>query len=146
MASIIAMRGDGFKPHIVKAIVDSDNTVTSISIEKWKMKSIEKKHYERVIKAMQMVIRGPYKHNTGWRFGKTKYTIAGKTGTAELYHRYNDNNKTVPRRLRDHALFIGFAPVKKPKIAIALLIEHEPSAVGVARKIFDAYFSTKQQL
>ena len=140
MASILAMRGNGFKPHIIKSILDNKQISYTQPIEKWQMQPIKKIHYERIIKAMQMVIHGPYKHNTAWRFGKTSYSIAGKTGTAELYHRYTENALNIPRRLRDHALFIGFAPVKNPKVAIALLIEHEPSAVTVARKIFDAYF------
>jgi penicillin-binding protein 2 len=74
------------------------------------------------------------------------YRIAGKTGTAQVFsigqnEKYNE--KDVDERLRDHALFISFAPAEDPKLAVAVLVENGRSGSGtaapIARKIFDAY-------
>ena len=45
----------------------------------------------------------------------------------------------LPKSLRDDSLFITFAPVEHPKIAVAVVVEHTPEAPAVARKILDAY-------
>ena len=90
---------------------------------------------------MQKVIRDP--HGTGYRFGRNPpHSAAGKTGTAQLVsikqgERYIPAE--IPKHLRDHSLFIGFAPVNKPKIAIAVIIENGHNAAGIAREIMDYY-------
>ncbi|MBC7184437.1 MAG: penicillin-binding protein 2, partial [Marinobacter sp.] len=49
----------------------------------------------------------------------------------------------IRERLRDHALFVGFAPVDNPKIAVAVIVENGGSGSGtaapVARALFDAW-------
>jgi penicillin-binding protein 2 len=80
------------------------------------------------------------------------YSIAGKTGTAQVYsigqtERYDA--KTVAERLRDHALFVAFAPAEAPRLAIAVLVENGGAgsavAAPIARAIFDAYLSEQPQ-
>jgi len=55
------------------------------------------------------------------------------------------NEKEVGERLRDHALFVAFAPAEAPKIAIAVLVENggfgAAAAAPIARAIFDAYLN-----
>jgi len=82
---------------------------------------------------------------TAYRIGyNAPYKIAGKTGTAQVksiaqgqYYR----EKETPERLRDHALFIAFAPVGDPKVAVAVIVEnggHGGSAAApIAREIMD---------
>lgn len=74
------------------------------------------------------------------------YLIAGKTGTAQVFsmkqnERYDASR--VSKRLRDHALFIAFAPADKPRIALAVLVENGghggSTAAPIARKVFDYY-------
>ncbi len=73
------------------------------------------------------------------------YRIAGKTGTAQVFsigqnERYRESE--VQERLRDHGLFIAFAPAEAPKLAVAVVIEngkHGSAAALIARKVFDAY-------
>jgi penicillin-binding protein 2 len=76
------------------------------------------------------------------------YQMAGKTGTAQVFtvgqnEKYNEAD--VTERLRDHALFIAFAPADAPKLAVAVLVENGRSGSGtaapVARKVFDAYLA-----
>ena len=74
----------------------------------------------------------------------TSYDIAGKTGTSQVFTIKQDEEydvETVPERLRDHSLYIGFAPAKNPKVALAIIVENggfgAKSAGPIARKIFD---------
>ena len=74
-----------------------------------------------------------------------KYTFAGKTGTAQVFGlkggKYNEAE--IDERLRDHALFIAYAPAEAPRIAVAVMVEnggHGGSAAApIARKVFDTY-------
>ena len=77
-------------------------------------------------------------------------SVAAKTGTAQVFslgqgQKYNA--ASISERLRDHALFVAFAPADQPKIAIAVLVEnggHGGSAAApIARRIFDAYLLGK---
>jgi penicillin-binding protein 2 len=76
------------------------------------------------------------------------FQIAGKTGTAQVFtvgqnEKYREAD--VAERLRDHALFIAFAPAHDPKLAVAVLVENGRSGSGtaapIARKVFDAYLN-----
>jgi penicillin-binding protein 2 len=76
----------------------------------------------------------------------SKYKIAGKTGTAQVYTiKQTDSTraKISDERRRDHAWFIAFAPVEDPKIAVAVLVENggfgAAAAAPIARKVLDAY-------
>ncbi|WP_461481811.1 penicillin-binding protein 2 [Porticoccus sp.] len=74
------------------------------------------------------------------------YHIAGKTGTAQVIGIKQDENydaATVAMRNRDHALFIAFAPVEQPRIAVSVIVENgehgSSTAAPLARKLIDAY-------
>ena len=81
-----------------------------------------------------------------------EYGIAGKTGTAQVSRlRYDSEgqrikNKDLPKNLRDHAWFVGYAPAELPKVAIAVMVENGGgggSVAGpIARKIIDAYMES----
>ncbi|OCG71072.1 penicillin-binding protein 2 [Gilliamella sp. Occ3-1] len=75
-----------------------------------------------------------------------KYQAAGKSGTAQVYGLKQDevyNAHKIPEHLRDHALFIAYAPYDKPKIALAIVLENggggSSNGGAVARKILDFY-------
>jgi len=99
---------------------------------------------EQVIHAMTQVVEG--KRGTARRIRTDAYRIAGKTGTAQVFtvgqkERYNE--KEVAERMRDHALFVAFAPVDEPRIAVAVIVEnggHGGSvAAPIARAVMDSY-------
>jgi len=76
----------------------------------------------------------------------SRYRVAGKTGTAQVYQLDKDEDyeaNEVAQHLRDHALFIAFAPVENPRIAIAVVVEHGGSgsrvAAPVARATLDVW-------
>ncbi|MCW8926972.1 MAG: penicillin-binding protein 2, partial [Xanthomonadales bacterium] len=75
-----------------------------------------------------------------------RYRTGGKTGTAQVYRVREEeeyDESTVASHLRDHALFIAFAPVEAPRIAIAVVVEHggagSRAAAPVARATLDAW-------
>jgi len=78
--------------------------------------------------------------------------MAGKSGTAQVVGMPEnfDNDAEVPEQYRDHALFISFAPVDAPKIAVAVFIEHGEGGSSVAgpiaRKVLDAYLLEEGEL
>ena len=105
--------------------------------------------FEDVISAMNSVVHGS--RGTARRIGKTaKYTIAGKTGTSQVVgiaqnKRYDAEN--LAKKFHDHALFIAFAPVEDPQIAVAVIVENGGSgsktAAPIARKVMDYYFENR---
>ena len=95
---------------------------------------------------------GVNKEGTGARaFQGAEYTSAGKTGTAQVIaikqgEKYNESR--TAERHRDHALFIAFAPVESPKIALAVLVENSGfgavAAAPIARQVMDYYLLGKK--
>ena len=80
----------------------------------------------------------------------SRYKIAAKTGTAQVFSLKDGevyDEEKIPEKLRDHALFIAYAPAEKPKIALAIVVEnggHGGSTAGpIAKKIFDYYLSSE---
>ena len=102
--------------------------------------------YQRIIDGMTAVMHGP--RGTARASGRhSAYQMAGKTGTAQVIaipQEQDYDEQGVPEHLRDHALFIAFAPVEQPQIAVAVIIENggsgARSAAPVARKILDYFF------
>jgi len=98
--------------------------------------------WHTIINAMEGVITSVNPFGTGFQFGRHPgYSIAAKTGTAQVVRKkhYLIVQQTLPKRLRDDSSFIAFAPVKHPKIAVAIIVEHSGIASTVARKVIDAY-------
>lgn len=111
----------------------------------YKLKNINASHWDKIISAMQKTVEN--KNGTAYSINnKKKYSIAAKTGTAQLFtikqnEKYDHDNTT--EKLRDHKLFSAFAPVNNPKIAIAVIIENgsktKPSSADVANKLITFY-------
>ena len=112
--------------------------------------------WERVISAMTDVVHG--EGGTARRIGiNSRYKIAGKSGTVQVFSLAKDEKyeeDKIAEELRDHALFVSFAPADNPKIAIAIIIENggggSANAAPIARLLFDDYLQqleiTKEQL
>jgi penicillin-binding protein 2 len=82
-------------------------------------------------------------------FKDAPFTSGGKTGTSQVFSLNSKeyNHASTPEFLRDHALFIGFAPAEKPTIVIALIVENAgfggQYAAPIARKALDFYINGK---
>ncbi|MBT8117514.1 MAG: penicillin-binding protein 2, partial [Gammaproteobacteria bacterium] len=106
----------------------------------------EQSHWDLVIGSMIDVVHG--ERGTARAIGKdSPYRIAGKTGTAQVFGLKQEEKydaAAIEEKLRDHALFIAFAPADVPRIAVAVIVENGGSggavAAPIARKILDAFF------
>ncbi len=143
----LANKGRIFQPKILKNIRLPNQVIKEVAQEthvQIPIKNIQ--NWEDVIEGMRQTIYAP--KGTARRLNKgLTYTLAGKTGTAQVFgldaeEQYIAAN--LDERLRDHALFTGFAPVNNPKIAIAVIVENAGSgsskAAPLAREVLDVYF------
>jgi len=104
-------------------------------------------NWEVIIEGMKQTVYG--KLGTAKRLNnKLKYTLAGKTGTAQVFGLDPEEEyiaENIDEKLRDHALFTGFAPIEDPQVAIAIIVENAGSgsskAAPLARALLDEYFS-----
>ncbi|MAS09844.1 penicillin-binding protein 2 [Salinisphaera sp.] len=149
MTSRIAGRGDGYKPHVLRAWKNPvDGSVTSSTPTPLRPIQLnDPAHWQVVIKGMEEVIgnpRGTAYHYVGQNLD---YTIAGKSGSAQVtklaQNEAAPDLEDVEHQFRDHALFVAFAPIENPEIAVAVLVEHGgggSSVAGpVARQGIDAF-------
>ncbi len=140
--STLANNGARAKPHLVREVVDVETKVAqTVSLEAPKVLAFQPDHIDTVKKAMVGVnIEG----TSASSFIGAAYTSAGKTGTAQVFT-VKQNEKysasKIDERMRDHALFIAFAPAEDPKVALAMVVENAgfgaQSAAPIARRVFD---------
>lgn len=132
-AMMIANDGVRYKTHLVHSIRSYDGTSEEFieaqvaATANWSQQAMD-----TVRQGMIQVVKSGTAYST---FGTAPYTIAAKTGTAQ----------TGVNGQSDHGVFIAYAPVEDPEIAIAVVMERGTSSASaqVARKIVDAYFSSK---
>ncbi|HKQ28598.1 MAG TPA: penicillin-binding protein 2 [Burkholderiales bacterium] len=140
----LANGGTVYRPRLV-AYVDNPRTGERKQLEPEIVRRIGARpdHIEFVKRAMA----GVNKEGTGARaFAGAQYTSGGKTGTAQVIamkqnEKYDE--KKVAERHRDHSWFIAFAPLDKPKIAMAIIVENggfgARAAAPIARTMLDYY-------
>lgn len=121
----IANKGYFYTPHIVKQINNKQTPFQEYTVPKHT--TIDPKHFEPVIKGMNMA----YLAGTARRTQIDGINIAAKTGTAENFIRVNGKRM----QLTDHSIFVAFAPVEDPKIAIAVFVENGYYGARVAGPI-----------
>jgi penicillin-binding protein 2 len=139
----LANQGVVMKPHLVKSIenpITKDRVLTTPQ-ESYKI-DLKKENIDVVTNAMVDVNRFG---TSSAVFKGASYNAAGKTGTAQVYslNAKNYNHGATPEFLRDHALFVVFAPAENPKIAIAMIVENAgfgaAHAAPIARRALDYY-------
>ncbi len=145
--AILANRGTSYKPRLVSGVRDpSTGEVKRFApVKSEEIKTVSPEQWQIVMEGMA----GTLRYGTASQFaGKNMtYTIAGKTGTAQVFtvgrNEKLDNQKTVSDRLRDHSWFIAFAPAEAPRIAVAVIVENggfgASAASPIVRKIMDTY-------
>jgi penicillin-binding protein 2 len=141
----IANNGIYFTPHVVDYLrVRDTGEVTPIPPSARNIPIATRQNWEDIRAGMQHVVDSA--RGTAKRIRSEHYTIAGKTGTAQVFTVAQDeeyDEETLEKKLRDHALFIAYAPAEDPQIAIAVVVEnggHGGSvAAPIARRVMDAY-------
>jgi penicillin-binding protein 2 len=143
----LGMYGGRVKPHIVASTQKYDEfELTPLAVETpQSIAVLDRHHWTEVIDAMREVVHG--KRGTARKIGvDTDYDIAGKTGTAQVFGLKEEEKydaEKLAKELHDHSLFVAFAPVDKPRVAIAVVVEHGGSgsavAAPIARTILDKF-------
>jgi penicillin-binding protein 2 len=145
--AVLANRGYWMTPTIIRARQESgqDALLPHRSQIAETLSINNRQHWDMVVQSMVDVVHSL--RGTARRIGTdSTYRIAGKTGTAQVFGLKQDEKydaETIPEELHDHALFIAFAPVDDPQIAVAVIVEHGGGggsvAAPIARKIMDSY-------
>ena len=135
ITSSIANDGVLMKPYLISEVVNSNmNTV----------KAFEPEEYKRLMSSEEASIltemmRAVVTDGTGKRLNTDKYTVAGKTGSAE----FSSNSSST------HSWFTGFAPIDDPQICVTIILEDAGSgnlyATPMAKKIFDEFFRNTEE-
>jgi penicillin-binding protein 2 len=147
--AILLNYGVVMKPHLVKALEHGVTRERTLTVPKESYRIPLKPENIEIIKHAMV---GVVKSGTGARvFANAEYESGGKTGTAQVVsigknEKYNA--KTIAAHLRDNALYIAFAPVDKPRIAIAVVVENggfgAEAAAPIVRKTLDYFMLGKK--
>lgn len=141
--AVLANKGVYMKPHLVRAIESNKTGEKTLTVSSPShVIPLKKENIQVINNALVEVNRSGTARQA---FAGAPYQSAGKTGTAQVYSlrgaKYRANE--IDERLRDHALFMAYAPANKPTIAVALIVENAgwggSVAAPIARKIFDAW-------
>lgn len=143
--STLANNGAYRKPHLVHATRDTHTGVVTPtpSTPEYRI-PLKQENVDLIKSAMVGVVRSGTARRA---FAGAAYQAAGKTGTAQVFSLRGSQYRAheLDERLRDHALFMGFAPADKPRIAVALLVENAgwgaSMAAPIARTVFDYWLS-----
>ncbi|WP_337690724.1 penicillin-binding protein 2 [Mycetohabitans sp. B46] len=142
----LANNGVIMKPHLVKDVENPITRECRLTVPKpsGRIQGITQADIDVVKHAMKGVMDSA--SGTAYKiFGNAPYTSAGKTGTAQVFSLQGQKYRAhaLAEHLRDHALFIAFAPVERPQIALALIVENggwgARTAGPIARKVLDYY-------
>ncbi|MRW87237.1 penicillin-binding protein 2 [Pseudoduganella sp. FT26W] len=147
----LANNGVVMKPHLVKIVEDSTTRARKLTVAQQSYRiPLKQENIDFIKNAMVGVTSEP--GGTGYRvFANAGYTVGGKTGTAQVItikkgEKYNAAR--LAERLRDNALFTAFAPVDKPRIVLAMVVENAghggEAAAPIARKALDYYLLGKR--
>jgi penicillin-binding protein 2 len=143
----LATRGVRYEPHLVAAVEDAltgeRSIVAPVRVDDVRIDN--QLYWDNVLGAMHDVMQDV--RGTAWAAGgNAPYQMAGKSGTAQVYSVAQEDEydeEEIEERLRDHALFISFAPYDNPRIAVAVIVENGSSgsrvAAPIARAIMDEY-------
>ncbi len=151
--SILAMRGEVSQPHLLEKLeMAGDNSLVEVEwAKKEPVKLSREANWEHAIQGMVSVMHGPRGTARGSGYG-LDFKMAGKTGTAQVFGIAQDEKydaETIAKKLRDHALFVTFAPVDKPKIAVAVIAENGGGgsvvAAPIARKVIDEWIKIQSE-
>jgi len=146
----IASRGKRLQPTLLRGYVDPVSETAKyfepVVIEQ-RVDVVNDRQWDRIISAMNAVLQG--RNGTARAVGRdAPFTMAGKSGTAQVFSVGQDeeyNSEEIEERKRDHALFIAFAPLEDPRIAVAVVVENGESgsrtAAPMARRVMETYLS-----
>lgn len=147
MIGTVANDGVSFRPRLVQAVMDrvTGNLQELPAVPRGKVNA-KPETFRMIKEALADVV----KVGTATRAKSSLVTIAGKTGTAQTSALRTGPEKDIPKKFRDHAWFVAFAPVDSPKIAVAVLGEHMghggSAAAPLAKEVIETYIKLAPQV
>jgi penicillin-binding protein 2 len=152
----LSNKGQRFKPRLVRAVRDvQTGKVQQITPQALPpVKVNDPGEWEIAQGGMFDVVNAPHGTARSYLAPAPVYQMAGKSGTAQVFsvsiNERMRKAKDLEEHLRDHALFVSFAPFESPKIAVAVVVENAPGggsafAAPIARRILDRYLLTDDQ-
>ena len=140
-------RGERIIPQIIRGFMHEDSSVEIIPLKTLRPIEIKNQHnVDIILNAMHDVVHGK-EGGARHTFADAPYQSAGKTGTAQLFSVGQDEKydaEKIDERLRDNAMYVGFAPFENPEISVTVVLENagggSKNAAPVAKKIMDFYF------
>jgi len=144
----IANKGQLLVPQLLMHAQTNTGEITAATVQESRQIPIKDiKNWQAIIDGMEQAIYGS--SGTARRLNHNlSYTLAGKTGTAQVFGLDPEETYIAEKyeeKLRDHALFTGFAPVENPQVAIAIIVENAGSgsskAAPIAKAVLDVYFA-----
>ena len=147
----LANKGVNVQPHLLNSVQMAETKeVKAFEPEESRFALRYPRHWDDMFRAMKKVVHGGLgtARATGWGM---KYKMAGKTGTAQVFGVAQDeeyDEETVAKKLRDHGLFVAFAPFESPKIAVAVVVdngEHGSRMAPIAHKVIDHYLLDEKE-
>jgi penicillin-binding protein 2 len=141
----LANNGVLMKPHLVKEIENPISHQMRLTVPSDEGRvNVSQTDIDVVKRGMENVTSNP--SGTAYQiFRNSTYLVAGKTGTAQVFSLQGQkyHGHALAEKLRDHALFIAFAPAENPKIAVALIVENggwgAQAAGPIAKRVLDYY-------
>ncbi|MEH6453532.1 MAG: penicillin-binding protein 2 [Psychromonas sp.] len=144
--TILARRGDVIEPRILQSIISADGNFSPAHESKMPIHLQKEKYWDIALDALYGVTSK--RSGTAYKaFRKTSYSVAGKSGTAQVINiaenEVYDADK-ISERHRDNAMFIAFAPFESPEIVATVVLENagggSSNAAPIARALFDEHF------
>jgi penicillin-binding protein 2 len=136
----VANQGMAYQPRLIRAIRRRETG----GVEEWpaimgKRLSLSAIQLRNIQKGLELVVE----EGTGKKAQSDLVTIAGKTGTSQVVALRPGPEKDIPKEFRDHAWFVSYAPTEKPRIAVAVLVEHMghggSAAAPLAKELIEAF-------
>lgn len=142
MTARLVNGGMAVKPHLTRNILNSGDGVAEPVKEPIESIALNPVHLAYVRKAMAQVVNSPYGTAYRARIDTEGQAMGGKTGTVQVRRITKAERETgviknedLEWKERDHALFVGFAPVDKPRYAVSVVVDHGGSGSSAAAPI-----------
>ncbi|MCB2193723.1 MAG: penicillin-binding protein 2 [Deltaproteobacteria bacterium] len=146
MTAVVANGGMLVTPTLVKTVTPPGGRPVPAPEAVKARVPIAPEHLQTIAKGLSAVVNEP--HGTARRAKLPNITVGGKTGTAQVvslkFEKSFGDEENVPWKYRSHALFVSYAPVENPEIAVGVVVEHGghggSAAAPVATAVMRAYF------
>lgn len=140
VTAAVANDGIYYRPHLVRALMDrGTRRLQEFPVVAQGRLKISGDTLRLLKDAMEDVVTD----GTARRARSSLITIAGKTGTAQIVALRDEEEEEIPKKLRDHAWFLSYAPARDPRISVVVLVEHMghggSAAAPLAKRMIEAF-------